>query len=58
MTRIDSIIILALATLAGAGAWDHSLSANVHMLSGHTVMLRHSALVVISPTGVRREVSL
>jgi hypothetical protein len=58
MLRIDSIIVLALATLAGAGTWDSTLSTNIHTLHGHTVMLKHGALVVLSPTGVRKEVSL
>lgn len=55
---MDAVVVLALAALSGAHAWDRTLSTNVHELSGYTVMLKHSVLVVISPTGARKEIGL
>jgi hypothetical protein len=56
--KIDSIIVLALATLAGAGNWDRVLSNNVYELNGYTVLVQHGKLVVHAPTGARKEVGL
>ena len=59
MARSTSrIVVLSLAALAGAHAWDRQLSTNVFVLDSHTVMLRPSALVILSPTGSRYEVAL
>lgn len=56
--RIDTVLVLALAALAGAGSFDRTLSANVHELAGHTVIVGHGKVTVLSPIGKRLEAGL
>ena len=57
-TQKSTVAVMALAILAGAGNWDRSLSAHVHELAGHTVLVSARKLTVVAPTGSRLEVGL
>ena len=56
--QMSTVVVAALAALAGAGQFETQLSRNVYTMAGHTVLVQAHSLTVISATGNRRTVGL